>query len=246
MSQLDTLMAAVCAAPDDMAPRRAYAAAVKPSDPDRAKLIDLQLAIREARRRGEDPGTAEASELIRKHGTAWAGTLARQTDYVGFWGGFVEEIEVSAMKLLASHGPFARLAPLRNFRIRDLRGHVGEVAALPILAQARTLDVQSCRLGDVDLAELVRSPRLRGVRILRVGNNPQITIDGLRMIARADLPELRFVETQLTDAPLIDVTTDWTGAVQSIDYTGVRDALVAEFGHLKWLDAGREPSHDVI
>ena len=246
MSQLDSLLAAVCAAPEDMAARRAYAAAVKSSDPARAKLIDLQLAIREARRRGEDPDTAEASALVRQHGEAWAGTLARQTEYIGYWGGFVEEIEVSAMKLIASHGAFARLAPLRHFRIRELRGHVAETAALPILAQARSLDVQSCRLTDVDLAELVRSPRIRGVRILRVGNNPEITIDGLRMVARADLPDLRFVETQLSGAPLIDITSDWTGAVTSIDYTSVRDTLVDEFGHLKWLDAGREPSQDVI
>jgi hypothetical protein len=244
MSQLDSLMAAVCAAPEDMAPRHAYAAAVKASDPDRAKLIELQLAIRDARRAGKDPHATAARELVRKHGASWSGALASQVDYFMFWGGFVEEIEVDLAKLVATD--YASLAPIRHLRARRVAGKVGTLASLPLLSQLRSLDVQSCRLTDVDIGELVASPRLRGLRVLRIGNNPEITLDGLRMIGRADLPELVFVDSSQTGAALTVETSDWGSSRPEISFTRAQGTLVDELGKLPWLVAEHEPSLDVI
>ena len=95
MGRLDPLFAAVCATPEDLTPRRVYAEAVKPSDPERARLIELQLA----RRAGQDPSPGAARELVQRHGAAWAGALAQVVDDFMFWGGFVEEIELDAPKL---------------------------------------------------------------------------------------------------------------------------------------------------
>jgi hypothetical protein len=244
MSQLDSLLAAICADPEDMAPRRAYAAQVKPSDPERAQLIELQLALREARRAGKDPDARQSRELVKKHGAAWAGPLAKQVDYYMFWGGFVEEIEVDAPKLLATE--LRALAPIRHLRVRRLATRVAEVGTLPLLAQCRSLDVQSCRLKDVDIAELVGSPRLRGLRILRIGNNPDITLDGLRMIARADLPDLMFVDSTGTQAALVKRSADWDGGSEEVAFTRAQDTLVDEFGQRPWLLAQDEPSLDAI
>jgi hypothetical protein len=246
MSQLDALQAAVCAAPEDMAPRRAYAAAVKAGDPDRAKLIELQLALRDARRAGTDPDATAARDLVKKRGAAWAGPLAREVDYFMFWGGFVEEIEANAGKLLASATAWQKQAPLRHLRVRALAGKVADLAKLPLLAQIRSLDVQGCRLRDVDIAELVASPRLRALRLLRIGNNPDVTLDGLRMIARASLPELRFVDATGTGAPLVKRTSDWDGSIPEVTFTKAQGTLVDEFGKLRWLVAEDEPSPDAI
>jgi len=234
----------VCAAPEDMAPRRAYATAVKASDPERAQLIDLQLALREARRAGKDPDATAARELVRKHGATWAGALAKQVDYFMFWGGFVEEIEVDLAKLLATD--VGQLAPIRHLRVRRIAGKIGSLAGLPLLAQIRSLDVQSCRLTDVDIAELVASPHLRSLRLLRIGNNPEVTLDGLRMIARANLPELVFVDSSQTGAALTVETSDWGSSRPEISFTRAQGTLVDEVGKLPWLVAEVEPSLDAI
>ena len=242
MSQLDSLLAAICADPEDMAPRRAYAAAIQPIDPERAQLIDLQLALRDARRAGKDPDARHSRELIRNRGAAWAGPLATHVDYYMFWSGFVEEIEVDAAALLATD--FRALAPIRHLRVRRLVPRVAEIAKLPLLAQCHSLDIQSCRLTDVDLAELVASPLVRGVRILRVGNNPEVTLDGMRMIARADLPDLVFVDSTGTQAELVTRASAWDGSEAT--FTRAHAQLVDEFGERPWLMARDEPSLDAI
>jgi hypothetical protein len=249
MSQLDALAAAVIAAPEDPEPRRAYAAAVKATDPERARLIEMQLAIRDQRRHGHEPPTSEttaARDLVKRKGRTWAGKLADQVDYFMFWGGFVEEIELDAPKLISTGATFAKAAPLRHLRVRKLAGHVGSVAILPLLAQIRSLDVASNRLRDVDVAELVRSPHLRHLRLLRINNNPEVGLDALRAIARADLPELQFVEAGQTEAPLVIRSDDWGGGEPEVRWTRARATLVDEFGHLPWLDAREEPSLDAI
>ncbi|MEA2785216.1 MAG: hypothetical protein QOF71_1320, partial [Candidatus Eremiobacteraeota bacterium] len=58
----DLLLAEVLAAPHDLAPRRAYARAVRTYEPERAALIDHQLAIREARRAGLTPSEHDLLE----------------------------------------------------------------------------------------------------------------------------------------------------------------------------------------
>jgi hypothetical protein len=249
MSNLDQLAASVAAAPEDMAPRRAFAAAVKTSDAERARLIEMQLDFRDRRRRGEEPSSDEtiaARDLVKKRGRAWAGKLADQVDYFMFWGGFVEEIELDAPKLISTGANFAKVAPLRHLRVRSLSGHIGSVASLPLLRQIRSLDVASNRLRDVDIAEIVSSPNVRGVRLLRINNNPDVGLDALRAIARANLPNLQFVEAGQTEAPLVIRSSDYDGSYADVQWTRARATLVDEFGHLPWLDAREEPSPDAI
>jgi hypothetical protein len=249
MSSLDELHQAVVAAPDDPSPRRAYAAAVRATDPERGKLIDLQLELRERLRRGETPTPDELDaprRLITDRGRRWTGALWKQVDYFMFWGGFVEEIELDAAKLIADGAALARTAPLRHLRVRKLAGHVTTVAAMPLLSQIRSLDVASCWLRDVDVAELVASPHLRKLRLLRIANNPDVTIDALRAIARADLAELQYVEAYATDAPLVHETSDWDGSIREVHWTRIRSRLVEELGHLPWLDSQQEPPFAAI
>lgn len=244
MSQLDHLMAAVIAAPDEPAPRRAYAAAVKASDSPRARLIELQLERRAQRARGEQPSAESGQEmraLLHRHGARWAGELAGLASYIMFWGGFPEEIEIDAGRLLANAQTIATLAPIRHLRVRGLAGRVGEVATLPQLAKLVSLDVASNRLSDVDIAELVGSPTLRGLRLLRITDNP-VGLDAHRAIARARLDALEFVEASQTKAPLVARSSDWDGSIREDAHTRAQAELVAELGSLPWLVALDEPS----
>ena len=89
------------------------------------------------------------------------------------------------------------------------------------------------------------SPHLRGLRVLRISNNP-IGLDAMRAIGRADLPALRFVDAMSTSAPLTVAMSDWNGSTPDVDWTRARGTLVDELGHLPWLDLKIEPSQDAI
>ena len=242
-------LAAVLAAHEDAAPRRAFAESVRSSDPARAELVDRQLELRELRRNGTTPDPAletAVRALVQRNGRAWAGPIAAMVDYFEFWGGFVEEIKLDATALLVSAGRLAKLAPIRHLSIRKLAGSAAAVAQLPILGQLASLDIGSSGISDSDLAALVASPRLAGLRLLRVLNNPNVTIAGLRAVGAANLPALRFVESSRTDAPLVVRSEDWDGTVTELAWTRVRTTLVAELGHRPWLDAQVEPSLDTL
>ncbi len=248
MSQLDALLAAVIAARDDDAPRRAYAAAVRASDPARAQLIELQLGARATRRQGGAPSTTDlktATELVRQHGPRWAGKLHDLTPRYWFWGGFPEHVEIAASALVANASKLTAATPLRHLRLTGSKRFIRELAALPLMEQLASLDLTSNGITDVDVAELVASPRLHRIRALILTANP-ISLDAHRAIARANLPSLRFVDATETDAPLVIREQDWNGATTDVAFTRARGTLVQEVGHRPWLDALDEPSLDVL
>ena len=79
MANLAALHAAVIAAPDDDAPRLAYADALEDTDPVRAELIKVQLTLAVWRRNRATPvartdAVLRAGVLIREHGAAWGPT----------------------------------------------------------------------------------------------------------------------------------------------------------------------------
>ena len=248
MSRLDALLVAVHAAPDDDAPRRAFANAVRGSDPARAQLIDLQLAARATRRQGGTPSTVDqktATELVRQHAQRWAGELHTLTPRYWFWGGFPEHVEIAASALLANASRLTAAAPVRHLRLTGSKGLVRELASLPLMEQLASLDLTSNGIDDVDVGELVASPRLHRIRKLILTANP-ISLDAHRAIARASLSSLRFVEAAETAAPLVIRAQDWSGDTTDVAFTRARGTLVQEVGHRPWLDALDEPSLDVV
>lgn len=247
---LEGLMELINNLPEDLALRRACAERVRPRDRARAELIDRQLAIREAFRRGEDPGEAEreaARALAKKHSQDWAGKIVDLADHFGFFGGFVEYVELAADRFIQNASTLAQLAPIRHVRLREAKGQIAALVSLPILGQLASLDLTSCGLDDGDVAQLVTWPyRLRNLRVLRLVHNPLIGMEGMRAIARADVKALRFVEASGTEAPLYIRTFDWGGSLTEESWTRARAMLVEEFGHKPWLDEMKEPSLDEI
>lgn len=244
MSDLERLNAAVVAAPTDPAPRRAYADAVRPTDRSRAELIDLQLAIRDARRAGQQPSsdqTNRARALAHGRGKAWAGKLASLVQDLTYYGGFVELVRVTPTQLAAS---LFKQAPIRHLTLRGLHGHVDEVAKLPVLANLVSLDVNSNQLTDAEVAALVASAHLRGLQVLRINNNA-VGMEALRAIGRA-LPDLRYVETMETEAPLIERSQDAVDGSSDARFTGVQGALLKEFPNRAWLKTLDEPHLDAL
>jgi hypothetical protein len=237
MSDLAALHAAICAAPDDEAPRRAYAAAVRTTDPDRARLIDLQLANRATLRAGGEPTDLDivtASRLQRAHGARWAGPIAGQVEEVDFAGGFVEAITLPAATWLARGADLCRLAPIRWLTLTAARGHLAALAAQPLLARIVGLDLAHNELTDDDVRTLLASAYLRGLRYLRLTGNP-ISGAAVDAIARADLPALSHLNLAGTDVDLVSITSDWNGAPSQVEASPFALALRARHGDRAWL-----------
>lgn len=248
MIELSPLLAAVVAAPTELAPRHAYAEAVRGTDPERAELIDLQLAIRTARRAGELPApsdTSRARSLAHVHGIEWATVVSSLVQVVRYHGGFVEEVRMTPAQLEASARAVFSHAPVRHLTLRGLHGHVAQVAKVPQLAKLVSLDVNSNQLTDIEVAELVASPHLRRLRLLRINNNP-VGMAALRAIARADLPELEYVDMEGTEAPLVTPEEDASWDSTAASFTRAREALVGEFPSCRWLERLRPPHLEAL
>jgi hypothetical protein len=243
----DQLLADVLAAPHDLAPRRAYASAVRANEPERAALIDHQLAIREARRAGLTPSErdlAEARALIRRFGERWCGPARQIADDVRYWGGFVEEVRVTGTRLGEVAALMRDVAPVRMLTVTKLRGHLEALRDEPRFAQLVALDVGENGLSDADVAALAAAPALRGLAVLRIAGNLDCGYPALRALAQ--LPALRFVDADDTRTPLRISTLDAVSGEVELDDTAAQGIMEAELGPLPWLEALTRPSNHAL
>ena len=237
----------IVAAPDDMALRHAYADAVRGVEPDRAALIDHQLAIRDAYRAGTPPperDVAAARDLARRFGDRWCGPIASAVDKYAYWGGFVEEARVTIDKLGEVAVVLRGFAPVRMLTVTKLRGRMAELLAEPLLAQLVALDIGENGLTDADLVALAAAPALAKLAVLRVAGNVAIDYPGLRALAA--LPALRFVDADDTRVPLRIRTQAWDGGAAEVHYTAAQGTLETELGKLPWLEALERPSNHAL
>lgn len=243
----DRLLAEVLAAPHDLAPRRAYARAVRANEPERAGLIDHQLAIRDALRAGLTPPERDMSEaraLIRRFGERWSGPVLHIADDITYWGGFVEEVRVTGARLAEVAALMRDFAPVRMLTVTNLRGHLQALLDEPRFAQLVALDVGENGLSDADVAALAAAPALSGLAVLRIAGNLDCGYPALRALTR--LPALRFVDADDTRTPLRLTTLDAVSGEVTLDDTAAQGVLEAELGPLPWLEALMRPSNHAL
>ncbi len=177
----------------DDRPRLVYADFLDDSgEPERAELIRVQLAL--ARLSEDDPRRPELSdrqaELIARNRDVWTAHLTGLAVTVDFRRGIPDSAYVDAAIFL-EHGEelFKRLR-VRRLRLRDPGPSMAKLAASPLLAKVRELDLCSVELGNAGLAALVRSTHLKHLDALDLGFNG-IDDAGMETLARSvNLPEL--------------------------------------------------------
>lgn len=189
MSAGAELLAGVIAAPDDDAPRLAYAAWLRAQGDPRGEYIDVQCRLARQRpdpqRRQELAGRErELGKSLRK---AFAAEIKKVADHWEIRRGFIDEIRADAGKLLAGWQPLFATHPIRRLTLRSvtvdhvralvatgvigrlvnlgLHGKLGAkgarvLAEAPDLAAIRKLNLAGCRLGDDGVAALLASPHL--------------------------------------------------------------------------------------
>jgi hypothetical protein len=173
-ASIEQLLQDVIARPEGEDARRRYADAIAATDPPRAELIHLQLAIRDTRKTGGTPPLHQYDReraLIAAHGRAWAGRAGELVWRYQFLRGFVEQITLTAADFLARAAELFRAAPVRHVTLSAARPQVARLAASPHLARVTSLDLSENKLGDDGVRALVESPHLRNLRYLRLARN---------------------------------------------------------------------------
>ena len=241
------LIAPVLAAPNDLAPRRAYADAIRPSDPERAALVDCQLAIRQALRAGVPAAEHDESiarDMVRRFGARWSDAVRDRVDAYSYSGGFIEDVRVTGARLAEVADLMRRFAPVRMLNVSKLRDHLPALLGEPMFAQLVALDVGENGLADADIAAIATAPALRGLAVLRIAGNLDCGYPSLR--ALANLPALRFVDADDTRTPLRIATLDAVSGHIDLDYTAAQGVMEDELGALPWLQTLTRPSNHAL
>ncbi len=206
------LLAAVLAAPDDDAPRLAYAAWLSAQGDPRGEFIAAQCRL--ARQRPNPQRRHELAERERELGQslrkAFAAEVKKTADHWEIRRGFIDEIRTDADKLLAGWQPLFASQPIRRLTLRGvtvehvralvatgvigrlvnlgLHGKLGAkgvrlLAEAPDLAAIRKLNLAGCRLGDDGVAALLASPHLACTQLTLREND--ISDEGVEALAGA-------------------------------------------------------------
>jgi uncharacterized protein (TIGR02996 family) len=94
MTRYQELLTAVTSNVDDDAPRLAFAAHIRSSEPDRARFIEDQIARAGARRARRGRVDAGGHPLLRAHGAEWSRTIAKYARRWTYDRGFVAKITI--------------------------------------------------------------------------------------------------------------------------------------------------------
>ena len=186
------LLAAVCDAPDDDAPRLRYAAAI--TEGEQSEFIRLQVSRTADERRARmlrGAPTARESELLRRHGPTWAHYLDR---YVredprdpshpgwGFERGFVAFARLEPENFVALGDRLFELAPIQHVDLIAPEEPVRSLFAAPQLARLESLSMVELGLDDDDAEAMADCAALRRCVWIDLRGN-RIGYRGVRALA---------------------------------------------------------------
>ena len=235
MADLTALLQAVVDAPTEDAPRLAYAGAVAASDPERAELIRIQIALARARKAHtapDDPALARELALIRAHGDAWAADVKPLVTKWQYLRGFVEVVWLDAADFLARAAELYRRAPVLHLDLTAVKPVAAALFGSPHLARIQSLRLAGNALGDAEAALLAGSPHLSNLEWLDLGRN-QIGAAGLEAIAASDrLPRLGYLG--FSGNAIADPTPQHADEYDA--ESAVARQLQAKYGPRAWLD----------
>lgn len=245
------LLRDVLNAPDDDAPRIAYADHLatrsEASAQARARFIRAQLELT-----GLDPGSEAAFErsgdvlrLEEAHGADWTASVRAYADGPIFDRGFVELVRTTGAGFVAHARDLLALAPIRHLtltRVDDLDA----LLVSPCLAQIRSLSLDRVGLTDAMLARLASSPSLAALRWLSIANNAVTQVGAESVASSRTLPRLAYVRFYGNPFDPGEHQGHDQGVVVDRWLPPEGRALEAKFGHLPWLHTDAESLDDVV
>jgi uncharacterized protein (TIGR02996 family) len=199
MRERDALLAAICEAPDDDAPRRIFADWLDDhGETARAEFIRVQLRL--AALNEEDP---ERETLVRReedlqdaNKDAWIGEIPTWSGVktsARFQRGFPESAECTGAAFLKYGSKIVSHIPLRELSFQKLTPtQCVKVAASPALAGVRNLRLYDQKIRDKGARALFESPHLAGLTSLSLSSTG-ITSAAMKGLAAS--PFLRQLQT---------------------------------------------------
>ncbi|MEX1364000.1 MAG: TIGR02996 domain-containing protein [Nannocystaceae bacterium] len=239
---------AVLDAPDDDAPRLAYAAWCDGQgevvSSARAELIRDQITLA-----GMDPADLKAGRGFRlerrieqgleRHHAAWAQPLLGWVRAAHFQRGFVGWIHLSARQWLDHGAQILAHAPVQHLDLVGIRDVDEALFESPSWAGIRSLSMNDCGLHDVHLQMLAASPHVTELRWLSVADNHLGQTASEALAKSSTLHRLGFVE--LGSNPFDPVEQEGVdgGVVVASSMPPEGKDLEARFGYQRWLHRGR-------
>ena len=194
---------AVLDAPDDDAPRLAYAQWCDDQGDEaskaRATLIRGQIELDALEPHAEPTAHSlglrqRVQDVLDRHGATWAGPIAGMVDRVHFVRGFVGWVELSAQAWLDHGAQLRALAPIQHLDLTGIRQVDEALFDSPLLAGIRSLSMADCGLHDIHVQLIAASPHFAELRWLSLAENNLGQPAAEALAASSLLPALSFVE----------------------------------------------------
>ncbi len=239
------LHAAVCATPDQDAPRVAFAEFVAPYDPAYAELIKLQLARATHERARGAAFSAHApreAELLRQHGEAWTRYMrsflvpdpADPTDLgCGFERGFIGYARVAIENVVGLGAQLWQFAPIQHLDVAAgaADGPPARVLRVGELARLDSLSLAGLGLDDDDAIAIADCAALTRASWLDLSNN-RIGRRGVEALARSPIMANK-IRIELAGNPCDPVqrpALDFDGSVADVYSPGFPREIEAAVG----------------
>jgi uncharacterized protein (TIGR02996 family) len=240
------LLAAVCNAPYDDAPRLAYAAWLDSQTPPEPLGEYIRAAIRVNReslanqpdRQGwKDLCRAQDRfyELQRRHELDWKRPVLAIAAACEFDRGLVASVTVSAERFVLHGGALMDLAPIVHVRLTEARFRIDELASCPHLARVRALSLKNQGLTSKDVASLASSPHVANLWALELDDNA-IDVDGVEAMASSQhLASLRHTELAGNPGNVHERAGSDGFAIASSFFPPRGRQLEQRLGYIRWL-----------
>jgi uncharacterized protein (TIGR02996 family) len=244
MTDEAALLKAVLDAPQDDAPRLAYAQWLDGQGDAlsmaRGELIRGQIDLTHA-----DPALVRSglafsaqqriTDLIELHGSSWGQAIEALVDAFQFERGFVGWIKLSAQSFLDHGDRILALAPVQHLDLTGVRDVDESLFDSPLLDGIRSLSMDRCGLHDLHLQMLAASPHVANLRWLSVADNHLTAAAGEALAASPHLGNLRFAEFHTNPVDPVEQLGYDSGIVVASFMPPEGKAIEARFGPQAWL-----------
>jgi uncharacterized protein (TIGR02996 family) len=248
------LFAAVCAAPDDDAPRLAYADFIAASDPAQAELIRLQIQRATLDRRNKTPSsrpTGREHELLVAHGNTWGRYLQKFVrrprgnaldpldQGFAFVRGFIAFVRMEPENFVGLGQRLFDMAPVQHADLYGGEDPVRPLFASPLLARLHSLSLAGAGLDDDDAIALAGCDALRGCAWLDLSNN-RIGRRGVEALARSSMMANKVTVLMRGNPcnPIENVRVDTDGSIADGVLPPVAKEIEASMGRVEWFHFG--------
>jgi len=171
----DQFLYAINEAPEDDAPRLAYAEWLTKRGDDRGELITVQCTLARGKASGLDRRAmaelrARERKLLRAPPREWMAPVERIASGWTFMRGFIEDVHADSRLFLPDAGALFAVEPVTRLRLRDVTRTAAEALAnAPWVPRIRRLRIRGSA-GDRGLGVLVSAPNLAHLDDLNAGD----------------------------------------------------------------------------